>query len=199
MTGTFLASTFDANALAMRVASVAGAVVGGSVKIDNEFMKIVQIADPMVYVRERGGEGGVAADHGVNASVTFFTGAEMPPLGTGEMVPAPTDNSDAITASADGVLAWNQVRRDTTVTIAKAAVANLTLEAPSAASDGVRLTITSQTAFAHVVTATGLIDDGATGGAKNTLTFAAFPGANVVLQSNRAHWTVLTKSGVTVG
>ena len=79
--------------------------------------------------------------------------------------------------------------------ITKGSIAALTLAAPSA--DGITLTIVSRSAFAHVVTATGLLDDGVTGGSKNTLTFAAFAGANAQLISYGSKWNVVSLKAVT--
>lgn len=63
--------------------------------------------------------------------------------------------------------------------------------------EGGLLTITSDTAFAHVVTATGLIQDG-TGAAKNTMTFPAFAGASIMLIGCGTKWNVISKNAVTV-
>jgi hypothetical protein len=59
------------------------------------------------------------------------------------------------------------------------ALASTTLAAPNRAGDYIFLI--AGTAFAHVVTATGLIQDGVTGGAKATLTFGAFVGSSIGL------------------
>lgn len=59
------------------------------------------------------------------------------------------------------------------------ALASTTLAAPTNAGD--RITLICGTAYAHVVTATSLIQDGVTGGAKTTLTFGAFVGASCTL------------------
>ena len=80
--------------------------------------------------------------------------------------------------------------------LTKTSVGAYTLAAPS--NDNVRLTIVNRTAFAHVVTATGLLDDGVTGGSKNTATFAAFPGASVDLVSGGQKWNVVGLKAVTV-
>jgi hypothetical protein len=56
-----------------------------------------------------------------------------------------------------------------------------TLRAPTADEEGIEVTIAAGSAAAHVVTATGLIQDGVTGGAKTTLTFAAFVGSSITL------------------
>lgn len=84
-----------------------------------------------------------------------------------------------------------------TAYIMKAGVGGYTLAAPARSNQ--RLTIVSRTANAHVVTATGLVDDGVTGGSKNTLTFAAFAGAAIELLSYGSKWNVISVKAVTVG
>jgi hypothetical protein len=69
-----------------------------------------------------------------------------------------------------------------TAVLTKGSAGAYTLAAPTAAQAGTRLRITSQTAFAHVVTATGLLFDGAESTGDDTATFAAFPGATVELK-----------------
>lgn len=90
----------------------------------------------------------------------------------------------------------------TVPTIAKitksSAIAVMTLAAPAAVSDGCILTIVSSTAKAHTVTATALINDGVTGEAKTTATFAAFVGASITLMAMDQMWTVVASSNVTV-
>lgn len=83
--------------------------------------------------------------------------------------------------------------------LSKAGVGAYTLAAPTdVTDDGLILVATSTTANAHVITATGLIQDGVTGGAKNTATFAAFAGASITLMALGAKWHVLSKNVVTV-
>jgi hypothetical protein len=83
--------------------------------------------------------------------------------------------------------------------LSKAGVGAYTLAAPTdVTDDGLILIITSTTANAHVVTATGLIEDGVTGGSKNTATFAAFAGASITLMALGAKWHVLSSNNVTV-
>jgi len=67
------------------------------------------------------------------------------------------------------------------VKLTKGSIGAFTLAAPSAAQEGTELRIVSGSAFAHVVTATGLINNGVTGGAKSTITFGAFVGASISL------------------
>lgn len=80
--------------------------------------------------------------------------------------------------------------------LTKAGIGAYTLAAPG--SDGVRLTIVNRTANAHIVTATGLLDDGVTGGSKNTATFAAFAGAAIDLISGGGKWNTVGLKAVTV-
>lgn len=80
--------------------------------------------------------------------------------------------------------------------LSKAGVGAYTLDAPRV--DGDSLIITSTTANAHVITATGLVNDGVTGGAKTTLTFAAFSGASIHLVAYANKWQVVAKNLVTI-
>jgi hypothetical protein len=79
--------------------------------------------------------------------------------------------------------------------ITKAGVAAMTLAAPTAGVDDFKsVEVISTTAFAHTVTATGLL---ATGSASvNVVTFAAFAGARVRLLAYQGLWYV---TGVTGG
>lgn len=90
---------------------------------------------------------------------------------------------------------------DPTVGVAsltKGSAGAYTLAAPTAAQEGLELRITADSAFAHVVTATGLLNDGVTGGAKNAATFAAFVGAFVTLYAHNLKWSVESLKAVTV-
>jgi len=85
-----------------------------------------------------------------------------------------------------------------TFTLMKATAAAIVLAAPSALQAGTVINITSGTAVAHVVTATGLVQDGVTGGAKTTLTFGAFVGASITLVASQQKWNVLGKNVVVI-
>lgn len=82
--------------------------------------------------------------------------------------------------------------------LTKGSAGAYSLAAPTANEEGTEVTIVNQTAFAHVVTATGLIDDGVTGGSKNTMTFGAFVGASIRVMAVNLKWVVVTKNVVTV-
>lgn len=82
--------------------------------------------------------------------------------------------------------------------LTKATAGAYTLAAPTAAQEGTRLTITSRTDAAHVITATNLLHDGVTGGAKDTATFGAFAGASLDLVAVNLLWHVVSKNVVTI-
>jgi hypothetical protein len=85
-----------------------------------------------------------------------------------------------------------------TVMVTKAGVCAMTLAAPTAAMNGQRITVISTTANAHTLTATNLLEDGVTGGAKDLATFAAFAGASVELEAYALEWYVVSKNAVTI-
>lgn len=81
-----------------------------------------------------------------------------------------------------------------TAIITKGSAAVMTLAAPTTGNNGTRITIQAGSAFAHVVTATGLIQDGVTGGAKNTYTTAAFVGSGAIFEAYEGKWHLLAKN-----
>jgi len=98
-------------------------------------------------------------------------------------------------AAADGAVA---LAPGSVVITKTGSLAALTLAAPTAAQNGLTITVTSATAFAHTITATGLFEDGVTGGAKTTATFAAFAGATIVLMAYNLKWHTVSLKAVTV-
>lgn len=88
------------------------------------------------------------------------------------------------------------VRPSRTLNITKAGVAAMTLAAPTTGTDdGVTLTFISQTANAHTITATGLLQTGSV--STDIATFAASIGANLVLRAYLAKWQVVSQIGIT--
>ncbi|HEV8059816.1 MAG TPA: hypothetical protein VGP68_08075 [Gemmataceae bacterium] len=80
--------------------------------------------------------------------------------------------------------------------ITKAGIAVLTLAAPTAGiDDGKIITITSSTAYAHTLTATGLFNTGSAN--VNEATFAAYAGAGLTLQAYNGFWNILSSTGIT--
>lgn len=80
--------------------------------------------------------------------------------------------------------------------ITKAGVAALTLAAPVAGTqDGTEIQLISDTAFAHTLTATGLLLTGTA--AVNSATFAPFAGAGLVLVAYQGKWAVTSSVAIT--
>ena len=80
--------------------------------------------------------------------------------------------------------------------ITKAGLAAMTLAAPTAgADDGLCIEITSSTAFAHTVTMTGLMVDGA--GHVNSATFPAAGGGSLLLVAYQGKWYVQASQNIT--
>lgn len=86
------------------------------------------------------------------------------------------------------------------------AIAVMTLAAPTAGApapggaggqDGLRMRITTTTAFAHTITATSLVNDGATGVPHTTITFAAFAGSSIELEAYNGKWQVMSSNNIT--
>lgn len=105
-------------------------------------------------------------------------------------------NPTITTYAADGAIAFTAPFNIAKLT--KTSAGAYTLAAPTAAQEGYRLLLLCQTAYAHVVTATGLLDDGVTGGAKNTGTMAAFVGASLDLIAINLKWHVVSKNVCTI-
>lgn len=110
----------------------------------------------------------------VSAGGAFLPGADY--VLTGSIV-MPGQLQPVIVLAVDGAIPITTG----IVKIVKATAAAMTLGAPSAAQEGTEITITAGTAVAHVVTATALINNGVTGGAKSTMTFGAFVGSSITL------------------
>lgn len=99
-------------------------------------------------------------------------------------------NASAAFASDGAITTTSGVKR-----LTKAGVGAYTLAAPSGTEI---IQIINTTANAHVVTATDLIHDGVTGGAKDTATFAAFPGSSLTLRAISNLWYVVANNNVTI-
>jgi hypothetical protein len=80
--------------------------------------------------------------------------------------------------------------------ITKGSAAALTLAAPTVTTDdGVQIVITSNSAFAHVLTATGLLQTGAA--TVNTATNSAFAGSSYTLMAYQGKWNVISQNTTT--
>lgn len=104
-----------------------------------------------------------------------------------------------VTISGDGAITI----ASSSVFLTKGSAAAITLAAPTSGApgtgqDGTRITVIAGSSFAHVITATSLVEDGATGVPHTTITFAAFKGASVTLEAQTGLWYVVANNHVTV-
>jgi hypothetical protein len=105
----------------------------------------------------------------------------------------PNGGAVASLVSAAGAI---PVRPSASYIITAPAAIALTLAAPTVtADDGVTISVRSSTAFAHTLTATGLLLTGSA--AVNVATFAAFGGAGLTLRAYQGKWIVEASTGIT--
>lgn len=168
-------------------------------QIDGEKMLIDQVvASGVVDVLQRGYDGTVAVAHDILAPVaTSSAASDFAAVPAGGVDNRPPYVDDIVTVGQNGALPVPT--KNTTFLLTKAsALASTTLAAPGKDQDGLRLTITSQTAAAHVITATSLIGDGVSGSPHSTATWAAFIGATLVLEACNGIWNEVSSIGVTI-
>ena len=202
LTRTTLAAACTASDTTLSVTSTTGFPAVGTVagnqpmQIDGEMMFAVGVpASGIVKVRGRGSEGTLAVAHDILADIeTSSNPADFPAVPIGAVSPRPPYVDDVITIGQNGAIACPN--KNTTYLINKAtALASSTLAQPTTAQNGLRLTFTSMTAAAHVITS--VMEDGTTGGS-TTATYAAFIGATMVLKAANAIWNVESVQLVTI-
>ena len=195
LNATTLAAAITDRDLSFKATAATGATVGKPVIIDHEVMVVKAINGTTIDVRSRGDMGTACAAHAILAPVTFTeSAADLPVAGIGQTTKFPLA-PDFVTAGADGAIAVPT--KDTIVIVTKATAAALTLAAPSAASDGVKLTVLSSTAAAHTVTyAAGFYGDTTS---SDVATFAAKAGASATFIAYKGAWGVYALGNVTLG
>ena len=132
---------------------------------------------------------GTGISHGINVIATYACSV----AGNWEVQFAQSQQPAMQALSASGAVPPH-VPHDYVVT--KAGVAALTLAAPTATTDdGVTITITSNSAYAHTLTATSLLQTGTA--SVNVATFAAYAGAGLTLIAYQGKWNVISSVGIT--
>jgi len=206
LTATSLAAACSASDTQLAITSTSSGfpVVGSNhenqlMQIDGEYCYITGVpASGYVTVRGRGSEGTAAVAHDVLAPVlTSATLTDWPNVPAGGVTLRPPNVDDIVTIGQNGAI--TVPTKNTTFLLTKAtALASTTLGAPSKAQNGLRLTFTSQTAAAHVITATTLVGDAVSGSPHTTCTFAAYIGATMTLIADNGIWNLASSTGVTV-
>ncbi|SRR5712691_6310367 len=166
--------------------------MGQPMQIDGEYMYLVTVlASGSIKVRSRGCEGSLAVAHDILAPVSLgANGADFPNIAAGSPTQRPPAVEDyKVFGASFGTLTLPD--KNTTYVLTKAGVATGTIPAPTVAQNGLRLTFSNQTANAHVITATALLNNGLTGSPFTTATMAAFAGAGFTIVANAGLWNVL--------
>jgi hypothetical protein len=198
LTKTQLSSGINQDTLDIPVVSSTGATVNRAVLIDHEYMAVQEVVSAtLVRVRTRGDQGTEARAHNALASVIFGTGEagewpDHPVAASGRIAPHYPEHASL---GVSGAVNFRTDEFQQDFAINKAGVYLGTLAAPNKGMNGNRVTITSNTAFAHVITATGLFKTGAA--TVNTATFAAFAGAGFTVEAQDGLWNVISSIGIT--
>jgi len=181
LTSTTLDGAISANATYIRLTSGTGAAVGSFIKVDSEYMRILDITNSPTLWVQRGQLGSAAVAHSTLAAAVIGVASDFP------TVPAPrvyTYGADSAIAVAPG---YHQ--------LCKGSAGAYTLANPSTAQDGDILVIPSLTSYAHVITGVSIWDGTAT--VNTTLTYAAVQGASCTLGASRGVWEVISLNAVT--
>lgn len=181
LTATTLNGAIGANDTTIRLTSGTGTAVNSFIKIDSEFVRILDITNsPQIWV-QRGQNGTSAVAHGTLTAAVIGVGSDF------AVVPLPR----LYTYGVDGAIAVAPGQ----VQLVKATAGAYTLADPSVAQTGDTLVITSLTDAAHVITGVSIWDGTAT--VNTTLTFTAVQGASCTLTAERGKWNVVSLNAVT--
>lgn len=201
---TTLTAPITASQLTFGVASTANSAfpaVGAApvsyqpLQIDDEVMFLVSVPQAnVITVRMRGSDGSDAVAHDTGSSVVTTANAlDWPGPQPGFGTLRPVGSPDVVTYGQQSEVIAVPIEAVTYAYLAPTSAGAYTLGAPSLALNGIELTITNQTAFASVVTATGLFNTGGAG-PFSTATFPAQIGASIQLLAQNGAWNVLNSS-----
>ena len=194
LTRTTISAAVSADALIIPVTSATGFAAGNFLRVDNEFMQVVSVSGTNVSVRSRGDFGSAAVAHNILAPATTGLTSDLPDFPVGQVAQVQPEGQTIVTASVDGALSIPN--QNTLVLVQKAGVCAMTLAGPTAAQDGLVLTILSATANAHTVTYTaGFYGDTTS---SDVATFAAKVGASMTIQAQGGKWGVVSLANVTL-
>jgi hypothetical protein len=144
---------------------------------------------------QRGENGTAVTAHDILSTIMTTTdNQDWTALQMGANTDRPPYVDDVISVGENGTIACPT--RNTTIMLTKAtALSTTTLADPPKDRDGLRLTVTSATDAAHVIT--GTFADGTTG-AHTTATYQAFNGASMVLVAQQATWNTVSLENVAI-
>jgi hypothetical protein len=159
------------------------------IRIDGEWMRITDDSlSPSLKVT-RGEFGTQAVAHATLATAVYGLTSDMAQINS-------VQGANITSYGADGAIAIPTTPSNvpTLIYLDKATAGAFTLAAPGKDQDGLTLVITSNTAAAHVITATGLFSDGST--TTDVATFGAHKGASLTICAARGLWNVISSTQV---
>lgn len=164
--------------------------------IDDEVMFLVNVpAVNLINVRMRGSDGTDAVAHDTGSSVvTSGTPSDFPLLQAGMMTLRPVSGPDIVTYGQAAEAIAVPTEATTYAFLAPTSAGAFTFSTPSLALNGMEITFTSQTAFAHTITSASSFFTGAANGPFSTITFPANVGASVQLVAQNGLWNVINAS-----
>jgi hypothetical protein len=168
-------------------------------QINQEYFLVTGVSGTTVSV-QRGYNGSPAQAHTSGDAVYIGTTSDFP-------YASEVLSTSTTTKQTEGIVTWNAINlvglTDAIPAtggfyVVKTSTAPdvMTLAAPAVSSEGVLLSIISDTTCAHTITATSLLAAGTA--LKTTATFAAFRGAGLVLRACNGVWQVLASQVVTL-
>lgn len=213
ITGTNLTAALTATGLTASVASGTGFPTSGGttpasnylMRIDKEYMlAILQPTSGVIKLAQRGYNNTAAVAHDTLAYVEVSSNpGDFAGPSQGNVSDLPnyipsqqTLGADYTFTAAEVAAHGNQPRN---YPITKGSAIAITLVAPSKAQDMATWTFTSDSAFLHVITATGLLANGGTAAPYTTATCAnSQKGATLVLQAQNGLWNVVAATNWTL-
>lgn len=195
LVSTTITNDLSATGLKAVVTSATGFAAGQIAKIDGEYMRISAVSGTTVSFAMRGYNGTAAVAHDLLSTITTTAdNTDWTRLQAGADVDRPPFVDDVTSVGENGTIACPT--RNTTIMLTKAtALASTTLADPPKDRDGLRVTVTSATDAAHVIT--GTFADGTTG-AHTTATYQAFNGASMVLVAQQGTWNTVSLENVAI-
>jgi hypothetical protein len=192
MNATTLNGAITSTATTIRLTSGTGVDVNDFIKIDSEFLKVLDVAtSPMIRV-SRGHNGTLAAAHATLATVNVGSPSEFPPTSPYPVADGSGQPDRTYTYGASGALT---VAPGLHILKGPAGAVTMTLADPTGAQNGMRMTIVAATAEAYTVTNT--TGYGAGGGSLDVATYNAI-GDTLVLQAVNGVWMIVGNVGVTI-
>jgi hypothetical protein len=194
-TTTTISAAVTATDLIIPVTAATGFTVGNYLRLDNEYMVVTVISGTNITVRSRGDLGSGAVAHNILAVADTGLMSDLAVLPLGEDTQVDPTRETIVSYSAAGAIAIPT--QDTLVLLTSGTARAMTLAAPAADQDGLRMTFLNCDAKANTVTYTAGFYGDTT--ASDVATFAAKTGASFSIIARGATWGITSLANVTLG